>query len=1344
MHVNYLPVNSESLYNMRIKLQIDNLIWLIGDFQIRRISTIIVLILIFTICYINSTLGQTYYAFGDVQYFEVELDGSFCSCSSESQGFVVDYGGGATYSPEGNFYIMGGPALFAFDLTTGDAVQVATWPLDPNPNMEGIVSTSDSTFYIFQALTGRLFSWNINSGVVNDLGSTGFVPIEGLALFDGELFGASFEGIWRIDVAEPSNSYLVFPDNSATYHFSSPTASSHCNLIIANKTDNDPNSSDTLVSINLVDGAVTAFCQIGFNNTQIATFLEHVPPAYCDNALDLDCNDSSGATDADFNSTEVSCTMRQAAVADEDVRLFYDAVISEMTISVTGFMPDGINEIIDITGSVPGINASGQGTNVLTLSNAGGAKSTDFIDALHLVQYMNTALNPTAGLRTIEVQFTTESGSQSNVATAFIQLNELPPLVVDIGPDQTICAGTEATFDAGSFPGGMYQWSNGPTTQSITTTIDGQYIVTVSDDSHCPGTDTAMLMTIPVITVALMGDTEICDNQSATLTINTNAPFPITVEIQADPGSPFVFDDVMGNYSFTDLPQDNTTYTIISVTPSSEACIEITDAEQVIDVYPAYEQMVDVSICDGDSVWLGVFWETEAGVYENVLTTINGCDSLVTTTISILPAVMIQIQEDTCDASAVGVFVTTIDNPNGCDTVVTTTVTLLSADTTYVYDSSCRIADVGVMNHALTGSDGCDSLIVTTTDYVAPGDTTFLFSTTCDSAQLGVMNNTLTGADGCDSLIVTTMLFAELDTTYLFATTCDSMQIGIVQDTAVGIHGCDSIIITTTTFAMADTTYLFATSCDPSDVGVTSSTITGVDGCDSTLITTITFSEQDSVFISSTTCDPADEGVFVAQYVNQFGCDSIVTTTISLLPSDTLYLMSASCLPADTGVMTTHFLNQFGCDSMVITTVSLLPSEQTFLNETTCQASQAGMFITTHFNQFGCDSIVTLTVSLVAADTIELFFKTCDPSQVGVINHTTTGSDGCDSVIVEITELYPLPILDVQSAIDYNGFDISCIGEPDGSAIAIIAGVGPYAYLWSTADTDQQITGLYAGDYAVTITDGNGCTSDAAITLVQPEELMMGFEVSEPGCFDQALGVISVNALGGVPPYSYAIDGGLFQDSPVFNALGDGIYQLTVMDANGCTAADIISIDVPLMIHVDLGADQTINVGDTTILQAIVNLPFDSISTIHWNGLDTSACANCLTQIVAPVITTAYAVSVTSVDGCSDADTMNLSVITKQHLYIPNIFSPNGDGVNDVLQIGADDGVREISAMEIFDRWGNLVFGFEHKAPDDPEAHWDGLFKGQVLNPGVFTYKAVILYASGETKLRYGDVTLMR
>src|SRR5687767_9321796 len=104
----------------------------------------------------------------------------------------------------------------------------------------------------------------------------------------------------------------------------------------------------------------------------------------------------------------------------------------EMSIQITGSIPYASFEILNSTGNTPNIDVTGSGTDMITLTNAGGAKSTDFKDALRLIRYDNTALLPTAGLRTVEVQFSTESGSTSNVATAFIQVNDLLLVELDL------------------------------------------------------------------------------------------------------------------------------------------------------------------------------------------------------------------------------------------------------------------------------------------------------------------------------------------------------------------------------------------------------------------------------------------------------------------------------------------------------------------------------------------------------------------------------------------------------------------------------------------------------------------------------------------------------------------------------------------------------------------------------------------------------------------------------------------------------------------------------------------------------------------------------------------------
>lgn len=1289
--------------------------------------------------------AQTYFSTGSGILYKITVNNSQCNCNYDQLSTTIPfYPNGISFLPDTTLVISEVPSIFNVDTLNGGLIPVYTQSNPGQPHFTTLLGIGDGIFYSMNFYDDKLYRININTDEITLLGSTGYDALGDITLYNGSIYYPYLNGIVLLDTNNTANSFPIvsYPDN---YIFLALTASHVCNSLIG--IGGFFGLDDRKISlINLADGAITHLCLLPVGLEDLSTLtsmLEFSTSPPCNIQLDLDCNDSSGATGADFNSPSYNCLSNGVIIADEDITMEYDAIITTMTVSVSGTVPDVPYEILISTGSIAGIDVDGSGTDMITLTNAGGARSTDFKDALRLIRYQNIATPLTPGPRTVEVMFTTESGAESNVAIAFIDVIESPVTEVDLGPDVQHCEGQSATFDA-AHPGASYSWSTGSHNNTITVDDSGQYSVTVSDGINCPNADTVELEILPLIHIALTGDTEICDNETANLSIETNTPFGLTIDVDVDPGSTFHFLDVTGDLDFIDLINQSTTYIITNVTPIQDACLDITDSIQIIDVYPAYIQDVSVSLCDGDSIWLGYFWESNAGIYENLLESIYGCDSMVTTHITILPAVQIAQQSTTCDPSQTGVIITHLDNPIGCDTVVTTTITLLPSDTTMITLSSCSIAHTGITFDTLVNQLGCDSLIITTTTYAPPADSTYLYAETCDSTQIGVVYNITASINGCDSIIITNTTYALLDTTYLFATSCDSAMIGVMNDTTTGADGCDSLVITTTTFALADTTHLNVTSCDPSQVGISQQTITGQDGCDSLIITTTTFALADTTYLNAASCDPSQVGVSQHSTTGTDGCDSLVITTTTLLPSDAVSLFSTTCDPAQAGVYIHALTNQHGCDSVVTESITLLPSDAIFLSSTTCIASEAGVFVTTLTNQHGCDSIITSTVTLLPGDTTSFVFNTCDPALVGSTETIYTGQDGCDSLVIAVTGLYPLPQLTLQSVFDYNGFDISCIGDADGGAMAIITGIPPYTYLWSTSATEAQITGISAGDYAVTITDSNGCTTDAVITLHQPTELTMGFEVTAPDCFDQALGIIRIQATGGVPPYTYAKDGGAVQASNEFDALGDGIYQFTVIDANGCSIAEIISIDVPLMISVDLGSDQSISLGDTTDIHAIVNLPLDSISHIVWSGIDTSSCVNCLHQIVAPIITTAYSITVSSVDGCSDRDTMTVSVTTDQHLYIPNIFSPNGDGVNDILRISADDGVQEISIMEIYDRWGNLVFGFTHKSPHDPAAQWDGLFRGERMNPGVFTYKAIIVYVTGETEVRYGDVTLIR
>ena len=247
-----------------------------------------------------------------------------------------------------------------------------------------------------------------------------------------------------------------------------------------------------------------------------------------------------------------------------------------------------------------------------------------------------------------------------------------------------------------------------------------------------------------------------------------------------------------------------------------------------------------------------------------------------------------------------------------------------------------------------------------------------------------------------------------------------------------------------------------------------------------------------------------------------------------------------------------------------------------------------------------------------------------------------------------------------------------------------------------------------------------------------------------PDCFEEGSGTIRVVSTGGVEPIQYSIDGMTYQSSGVFEGLSGGAYTIHAADANACTAEEIIVLNAPLSVQIELGEDQDIESGDTVIIHAVVNVPYDSLALIDWTGLEEPACPTCLSQTVIPVITSTYSLTVMSVDGCVDADSLTLYVETNGGLYVPNVFSPNGDGINDVLLISAGTDINEIESFSIFDRWGNMVYLKEHFQPNDPGVAWDGTLRGENMNPGVYVYRLVARRVDGSKVARNGDVTLIR
>ncbi|MEO1713510.1 MAG: gliding motility-associated C-terminal domain-containing protein, partial [Bacteroidota bacterium] len=113
-------------------------------------------------------------------------------------------------------------------------------------------------------------------------------------------------------------------------------------------------------------------------------------------------------------------------------------------------------------------------------------------------------------------------------------------------------------------------------------------------------------------------------------------------------------------------------------------------------------------------------------------------------------------------------------------------------------------------------------------------------------------------------------------------------------------------------------------------------------------------------------------------------------------------------------------------------------------------------------------------------------------------------------------------------------------------------------------------------------------------------------------------------------------------------------------------------------------------------------------------------------------------------NGCSAMDATEIIVRFPQNIYVPNVFSPDFDGINDVFYPFAGNDVAQILTFRVFDRWGELLHENLNFQPNDPTYGWDGTFRGQPMNPGIFVYYLEVEFINGQTEVIKGDVLLMQ
>jgi gliding motility-associated-like protein len=650
-------------------------------------------------------------------------------------------------------------------------------------------------------------------------------------------------------------------------------------------------------------------------------------------------------------------------------------------------------------------------------------------------------------------------------------------------------------------------------------------------------------------TGSFTGPADICDGEDAVLTFTMTGigPFDITYLVE---NTPVTIANVGSPYSITVTPDENTSYTFSSVTDNGGAtCAADIDITIEIAVSDVINAEADVTICEGETIFLGGAWQDSPGTYVDMIAGVVGCDTILTTYLSVAPVETTFTAGTSCHPEDVGVFENTYTSANGCDSIVISTITLVTSDTTYQFettcdadeegtfstlyvgedgcdslnivivtlnesdttyqsDVTCNPAEAGTFTETLTGENGCDSLVITTVTFTS-GDTTYIDDTSCIVAEVGESTEVFTDQDGCDSTVITTITYALADTTYVDGTTCDEQQVGVFENTYSAQNGCDSTVITTITLTTADTTYVSGTSCLIAEGGVFTNTLTAQNGCDSVIISTITLINVDTTNIPGTTCDPQQAGVFAEIFTGDNGCDSVVISTIALVDADTTNFAGTTCDAQQVGVFTNIYTAQNGCDSIVISTITLTDADTTTAAGTTCDAQQVGVFTNTYTAQNGCDSVVISTITLTTPDTSYTTGTTCDEQQVGVFTNTYTGQNGCDSIVISTITLTSASTTNVTGTTcdpqQVGVFTNTYIGQNgcDSIVISTITLTTPVTTNVTGTTCDAQQVGVFTDIY----TAQNGCDSIviSTITLTTP----ITTNVTGTTCDAQQVGVFT-------------------------------------------------------------------------------------------------------------------------------------------------------------------------------------------------------------------------------------------
>jgi gliding motility-associated-like protein len=939
-------------------------------------------------------------------------------------------------------------------------------------------------------------------------------------------------------------------------------------------------------------------------------------------------------------------------------------------------------------------------------------------------------------------------------ATDAITVNAFPAAAVALGNDTTLCAGDALVLDA-TQPGASHVWSTGATTGSISISTGGTFSVVLTDANGCTATDAITVDFVTPAPVDLGPDLLLCQGDEAILDATT-------------PGASYLWST--GESSATITVGTSGT---ISVTVFQGSCSESASVDVEVLEIPVVDLGPDATLCPGESLTLDAttsgatyLWSNgstdpaivvdQADTYSVAVTNTAGCSGSDAITVGVASpdAVDLGPAVSICDGGTLVLDATLAGATYLWSTGETTaTIAVSTADSYWVTASqgSCSVSDtVAVTVQPSPQVDlGPDQTLCAgeeaTLTAAWPG-ASIVWSTGETTAGI-VVNSTgnysveldLAGCIATDTITITVL-------------TTDAVDLGLDQAICSG----EQVFLDATT---PGATYLWSTGATSASISTSVAGTYWVEvsqaGCSASDTVDVVVNDPGTIDLGGNValCEGEtlvlDATLAGATYLWDDG-STAPTRSVSVSGTYSVEATVGLCTVSDAVdvVFTPLPLVDLGADVALcpgaVASFDASTPGATYLWHTgstaaTLQTSVNGVVSVT-VTVAGCSATASAAVNLVDGPQVDLGNDTLlcagaslalDVSEPGASYLWDDGSNTATRTITDagtywvrverntclssdtlVVELF------VPSSLDLGDDRSLCQGE----SATLATGITGAVHLWSTGATTPSIEVSNPGTYWVDVLVA-GCSARdsvqvAVVALIQPD---LGDDRTI--CANESL-VLSV------VPGAASVLWSTGSTATSIAVTTSATYSVT-LSQDGCTANDAVTIEVrDLVDALTLPAELSLCPGRSLLLE-VENIPD---ATFVWSTGETGPRV---------VVSSPGSYTVEASGDCISANATVLVVAgeCEPTIYVPNAFTPNSDGYNDVFfatLLGPADGYR----LEVFDRWGEVLFSTNAR-----EDGWDGSYSGEVVQDGVYpwmiVYRERTLEGVVERRLR-GHVTLLR